>query len=99
MHPSYDSDNQNFDFALLILKDPIKFSNKANAACVSSDATELYSGFDLIVSGWGNLAATGHNDVYPDWLQVSFFCLFVYLFVFVCLFVCLFVGLNNFRKG
>ena len=71
LHPSYDSDNQNFDFALLILKDPIKFSNKANAACVSSDATELYSGLDLIVSGWGNLAATGHNDEFPDWLQVK----------------------------
>ena len=90
MHPSYDSDNQNFDFALLILKDPIKFSNKANAACVSSDATELYSGLDLIVSGWGNLAGSGHIDEYPDWLQVSY--------VLVCLFVCLF-GLNNFREG
>ena len=71
MHPSYDSDNQNFDFALLILKDPIKFSNKANAACVSSDSTELYSGLDLIVSGWGNLAASGHNNEFPDWLQVK----------------------------
>ena len=78
MHPSYDSDNQNFDFALLILKDPIKFSNKANAACVSSDATELYSGLDLIVSGWGNLAGSGHIDEFPDWLQVSY--------VLVCLF-------------
>ena len=78
MHPSYDSDNQNFDFALLILKNPIKFSNKANAACVLSDETELYSGLDLIVSGWGNLAGSGHIDEFPDWLQVSY--------VLVCLF-------------
>ena len=30
----------------------------------------LYSNKDLIVSGWGNLAASGQPDEFPDWLQV-----------------------------
>ena len=60
----------------MTLQYAIQFSNKANAACVANNPNELYSSSELIVSGWGNLAASGHTDEYPTWLQVCTLTLF-----------------------
>ena len=71
LHPLYDAPSQDFDFAIVTLKNPIPFSSKANAACLPIDPSESYADLDLIVSGWGNLRATGQGVEYPTWLQVK----------------------------
>ena len=70
MHPFYDSTTQAYDFAILKLKEIIQFDNKVNAACLPSDDSQTFALEELIVSGWGNIAATGHSDEFPSWLQV-----------------------------
>ena len=70
-HPDYDADTLDNDFAIIKLTKAVKFSQFANAACLPQDVTELFVNKNMIVSGWGNLAATWQNEEYPNWLQVS----------------------------
>ena len=70
MHPQYDGNN--YDFAILKLKKSIPFGRAANAACLPQDPSTSYANENLIVSGWGNIAASGEDGIYPKKLQVTF---------------------------
>jgi secreted trypsin-like serine protease len=70
MHPWYDSNTLDYDFAILKLKGGIEFSHLANAACLPTNLEELFVGHDMIVSGWGNLLSTTEQE-FPDKLQVK----------------------------
>ena len=73
IHPKYDGNN--YDFAIMKLQVPIPFGKAANAACLPQDPSASYVNENLVVSGWGNMAATGELDQldqFPDDLQVTF---------------------------
>ena len=66
-------DGNNYDFAIMKLQVPIPFGKAANAACLPQDPSASYVNENLVVSGWGNMAATGEFDQFPDDLQVTFY--------------------------
>lgn len=70
IHPQYDGNN--YDFAIIKLDHPIPFGRTANAACLPQDPSTSYVNENLIVSGWGNMAASGEGDNFPKNLQVTF---------------------------
>lgn len=72
-HPQYDEFTQDNDYAVLTLTRSIEFSENANAACLPTDQDQLFIDKQVIVSGWGNMAATGAIDEYdfPNWLQFT----------------------------
>ena len=70
IHPQYDGNN--YDFAIIKLDHPIPFGRAANAACLPQDPSTSYVNENLIVSGWGNMAASGEGDNFPKNLQVTF---------------------------
>jgi len=60
-HPSYNSNNYNFDFSLVKLSSPIDFSQNSHIRpiCLPDDDSKTYAGVDAIVTGWGAIASGG----------------------------------------
>jgi len=59
VHPDYNSNTLDSDFAVLTLDKAIDLGDKAQAACLPK--TELEVGAELTVSGWGTLSAGGSS--------------------------------------
>merc|ERR1712155_361533 len=52
-HPSYDHDNQVYDFAVLTLAAPVDTSSSVAAAiCLPSSVSSLYTGETVTATGW-----------------------------------------------
>ena len=54
VHPEYNDETMEHDFAIVKLKKSISFSNKMNPVCLP-DPNEKYEGVQAIVSGWGEI--------------------------------------------
>ena len=67
-HPQYDDWNQNNDFSILHLKQPVKIGSRAVPACLAKPSMggDFFVGKSMTVSGWGTLA---YGDYTPDVLH------------------------------
>ena len=65
IHPKYSSQNTNYDFAIIRLKEPVKLGIRAVPACLpdSSMKGDALAGKDVVVSGWGRLSEGGNQAV------------------------------------
>jgi len=57
-HPSYNSNNNDNDFALIRLSQDVTFSNSVMPACLP-DSTRNYDNVLATVTGWGTLSSGG----------------------------------------
>ena len=57
IHSSYDKDGQDNDIALIKLKDPIKYNDRALPVCLPTQ--DLSAGTECYISGWGALNEGG----------------------------------------
>lgn len=53
-HEKYNASITDFDFALLELAEPLKFSKSVGAIKLPSEDIGIEDGFEALVSGWGN---------------------------------------------
>ena len=63
-HPKYNGKDQTHkvDFALLKLWDSAKISKTSDVVCLPMDRNNLYTGEELMVSGWGGIIYDGINS-------------------------------------
>ena len=59
IHSSYDANSQDNDIALLKLKTPIQYNARALPVCLPS--SDLPSGTDCWITGWGALQEEGNS--------------------------------------
>ncbi|TRY73082.1 hypothetical protein TCAL_13509, partial [Tigriopus californicus] len=61
VHPNYSSRNVDNDFALIQLKDKIKFddSTVVRPACLPNEDLTTRTGQDVVVTGWGTIRYEG----------------------------------------
>ncbi|KAM6951016.1 serine protease 33-like [Aplochiton taeniatus] len=55
LHPSYDSNSNNNDMALLRLSSPVSFTDYIRPVCLASSGSVFNNGTDSWVTGWGNI--------------------------------------------
>lgn len=52
LHPDYDSENQYYDVALLLLEKPAVLGATVNTICLPSSSSDYFRD-ECVVSGWG----------------------------------------------
>jgi len=57
-HPNYNSNNQQNDFAILRLCNPVTFTKNISPACLPSSSNN-YDNVQAVVSGWGTQSESG----------------------------------------
>ena len=63
LHPDYNNDYVEYDYAIIKLKKPIDFSSKANAACLPSFTDPSRTNGELMtISGWGIIEMNLYDD-------------------------------------
>jgi len=65
-HPSYNSNTQDNDFAIVQLSSPVTFSNTVSPVCLPSSSSNNYDGQKATATGWGTLSSGGSQ---PSVLQ------------------------------
>ena len=64
IHPTYDVDPGDNDFAILSLANPVTITHEVSPACLPANRNATYDGVTATVSGWGKL----ENGSQPDLL-------------------------------
>ena len=68
LHPNYDFDTANFDYAIVNLKNPVKMNSFCNTVCLPDYGLNITSDFMCFVAGWG--VTEYQSAKYPKSLQV-----------------------------
>lgn len=59
MHSKYDSEDQDYDIALLELKTPLKFNDRIQPISIADENDKIPDGINCLVSGWGDTNQKG----------------------------------------
>jgi len=65
-HPSYNSGNQDNDFAIIQLASPVTFTAAVSPVCLPTSSSSSFAGKTATVTGWGTLSSGGSQ---PNILQ------------------------------
>lgn len=71
VHPQYNSNTMENDFAVWKLKTPVPASASANYACLPSDTTQTFVGTNLTISGWGTLSSNGQQPATMNYAFIT----------------------------
>ncbi|XP_030630912.1 uncharacterized protein LOC115812568 [Chanos chanos] len=63
LHPSYDSDTNDNDIALLKLSSPVTFTDYVGPVCLAASGSTFPNGTDSWVTGWGTI---GEGELLPS---------------------------------
>lgn len=55
VHPDYNSNTMDHDFALVRLAQPVQFSSSVRPVCLPQNNYDDYIGHSAIITGWGQL--------------------------------------------
>ncbi len=65
VHPSYDSNTNNNDIALLWLSSTVTFNNYIRPVCLAAQSSVFISDTSSWITGWGDVQAGGTNSYKP----------------------------------
>ncbi len=65
VHPSYDSNTNNNDIALLRLSSTVTFNNYIRPVCLAAQSSVFISDTSSWITGWGDVQAGGTNSCKP----------------------------------
>ncbi len=65
VHPSYDSNTNNNDIALLQLSSTVTFNDYIKPVCLAAQSSVFSSGTSSWITGWGDVQAGGTNTYKP----------------------------------
>jgi len=71
VHPYYNDDNTDNDFAMIYLAREIQFTDTINQACLPQDNTAYYDNTAVVAAGWGAEEIGGMGTIRPKHVDLT----------------------------